>query len=102
MAPILKMVRAMRRLHTAGALKPLGDPARHAQTTMQWAIWTREQGFDEQGFARAFVEHAKKNIAAAGRKWTRELEQAVVGSTPQRWADIQQVMREAASPERAR
>lgn len=102
MAPIQDMVRALRRLHQRGALQGSSDVKSRAQTLMQWAIWTRDQRFDEAGFSRAFVEHAKQNIAAAGRKWTRELEQAVTAQTPRRWTDIQTLLREAASLEAAR
>lgn len=102
MGPIHQMVRAVRRLHKRGALGADSSAKSRAQTMLQWAIWTREQQFDEAGFSRAFVEHAKKNIAAAGRKWTRDLEQAVTALTPQRWADIQMLLREAATTEAAR
>jgi hypothetical protein len=88
------VVQASRTLHDAGTLTA-GKTDAYLNQARQWSIWTLEQRFDERGFRRAFVEHAKKNIAGAGRKWTRELEEAVTAQTPQRWADIQAILREA-------
>jgi hypothetical protein len=94
-APLARIGEAARRLYERGALSREADPKRYVQNLLQWVIWTQEQKFDEPGFRRAFVEHARKNIAGAGRKWTRELEQAVTALTPQRWTDIQSILREA-------
>lgn len=99
-APLARIGEAARRLFQRGALNRESDPRRYVQNLLQWVIWTREQRFDEPGFRRAFVEHAQKNIAGAGRKWTRELEQAITALTPQRWADIQAILREAETIQR--
>jgi hypothetical protein len=99
-APLARIGEAARRLYEKGALNREADSKKYVQNVLQWVIWTQEQRFDEQGFRRAFVEHAQKNIAGAGRKWTRELEQAVTAMTPQRWADIQAILREAGTIQR--
>ncbi len=63
-------------------------------------FWTREQGFDEAAFSRAFVDHSRKNIVAGGHRWTRELQQAVEAIAPGRWRDVQAVLAQAQAPRR--
>ncbi len=97
MPAIARIGEATRRLQARGALEQEGDPRAYAQQLLQWVIWTHEQRFDEQGFRRAFVEHARKNVAGAGRPWSRALEDAVSARVSRRWADMQAILREAAA-----
>ena len=99
-APMRKILQAARKLQEAGLLTPDSNPADYFHSIKQWALWTREQGFDVERFGKAFIEHTKKNFAAAGRQWTRQIEDAVLGIVPGRWGDILKVL-EAAAPEPA-
>jgi hypothetical protein len=94
--PIFKASHALRE---AGRLRPgAGDPRdaeSYVDDVRQWAIWTREQGFDERSYTRAFVEHARKNVEGAGTRWTRELEQAFGRLAPGQWQAVQLVLSEA-------
>jgi hypothetical protein len=101
---IERIFSASRTLRQAGELAPPpGDPSdavEYFDAVRQWAIWTREQSFDERGYTRAFIEHSRKNVEAAGRRWTSDLERAIGALTPARWSAIQLVLREAAKPSR--
>jgi hypothetical protein len=90
LAPIMAVSKA---LQADGRLHPDSDPAEYFHSIRQWALWTHEQGFKgEAAFAQAFIEHSKKNVTAAGRRWTPELEQAVRKLMPNRWRDISEVI----------
>lgn len=87
---------AARRLTARGALRPDLDPIAYGHALLQWSVWAHRERFDEAAYTRAFLEHGKKNIEGAGRKWTREIESGLRGLTPNRWRDIKQVLALAA------
>ncbi len=90
LAPIMIASKALKE---TGQLHPDTDPIQYLHTIRQWALWSHEQGFkNERDFADAFIEHSRKNVAAAGRQWTSELEQSVRRLLPNRWRDITQVL----------
>ena len=84
------VLRASKTLFDAGELTG-GSGGWYLHAVRQWAIWTLEQRFDEASFGRAFLDHAKKNVAAARRPWTRDLEGAVRRAVPGRWQDVRRV-----------
>lgn len=91
-APMKQIMAAANRLTAKGALKPDSNPASYADSIKQWALWTVEQKFDDKKFAEAFLGHARKNVEAAGQKWTKQIEDVVRQRTPNRWQDIVQVL----------
>jgi hypothetical protein len=93
--PIRRILHAAERLRQRGDLHPDGDPSAYVHSIRQWAIWTREQRFNEQTFGEALTEHTRKNLAAAGRPWTRELDAAIRSLVPNRWRDVQSVIGES-------
>jgi hypothetical protein len=96
MDPIDKIARAVVRLRERGRLEPdTEDASEYAHDMVQWSIWTFREGFDQRGFTRAFVAHVRKNFAAAGDPWTREMEQAVTALAPRRWTRIQTILQDA-------
>jgi hypothetical protein len=88
------VMQASQTLLDAGQLTG-GTGGSYLHQVRQWAIWTLEQRFDEAGFVRAFLEHARKNLESSGRRLTRELEAAVRQALPARWQDVQQVLNAA-------
>jgi hypothetical protein len=90
--PVKKIMAAANRLTSQGALKPDSTPAGYADSIKQWAIWTAEQRFNEKRFGEAFLGHTKKNVEAAGQKWSKQIEDVVRQRTPNRWQDIVQVL----------
>ncbi len=95
MGPTHRVFDAVDRLVARNALRPDSDPGEYEDALVQWSIWTLEKKFDEKSYARAFVDHARKNVTSGGRRWTSEIERAVSALTPARWQAIQQVLREA-------
>lgn len=94
-APVRRLMRAADRVRAADLLNPDSDPAGYLDSITQWAIWSVEQDLDLQGFETNFVEHTKKNLTAAGRQWTPDIEKLIRRVVPNRWSDIQQVLTEA-------
>jgi hypothetical protein len=95
-APMRSVLRASRRLRDAGALTPDSDPRSYFHSIRQWSVWTKEQSFDQKGYADAFVKHTRKNLEGAGGKWAPHMDQALRGVVPGRWRDIQRILAEAA------
>lgn len=94
-APLKNIMAAANRLNSSGALKPDSNPASYADSIKQWALWTVEQKFNDKKFGEAFLTHTKKNVEAAGQKWTRQIEDVVRQRTPNRWQDIVQILKTA-------
>jgi hypothetical protein len=90
-----RLLRAAHRLREAKALNPDTDPEDHYHSIVQWAIWAHAERFDERAFASAFTAYTRKNVSAAGHRWSREVEDAVREIVPNRWRDISRVLNEA-------
>jgi len=96
-----RILQASRELARSGLLRPDSDPAEYFNAIRQWALWADERGFNEGTFTSAFVDHSRKAIVEAGRQVTPAVERALRQLAPNRWRDIQLVLREAAQwPER--
>jgi hypothetical protein len=93
--PVRRVLQAAARVRDRGELNPDGDPNLYFHSVRQWAIWTVEQRFNERTFADALLEYTKKNVTAAGRRWTKEIETAARSIIPNRWRDVQRVLAEA-------
>jgi hypothetical protein len=89
------VMRAAKRVLDAGGLTPDSDPGQYFDAILQWSIWTKENGFDVKSFGEAFVDRTKKNFEAASQPWTKQIEQLVAGLVPNRWSDIERVLKEA-------
>jgi hypothetical protein len=100
MGPTHQILDVVDRLQAADALRPDSDPEEYKDALIQWSIWTLEKGFDERSYTRAFVDHARKNVQGAGRRWTADIEKAITALAPGRWAAIQRVLQEAVGPAR--
>jgi hypothetical protein len=91
-APASDVFQAGRLLKDTKFLQPQGDPTAYYHSLRQWSWWTREQKFNQATFTDAFVDFTRKNVGAAGRPWTREIEAYVRRNAPQRWSDITKVL----------
>jgi hypothetical protein len=94
-APMRNILKAGRQVFESGFLNPDSDPIAYMHSIKQWALWTHEKGFDQGSFTEAFIQHTKKNFEAADRDWNAQVEDAVRAVLPNRWNDIQQVLRTA-------
>ena len=97
-APAREILRASRRLQAANQLAPDSDPAEYFVSIRQWAIWVNEQRFTQPQYRGAFVERIKKDVAAMGKKWTKEIENGLTALTPHRWDEIVKILRAAGQP----
>ncbi len=93
-APLRDVMRVGQELYDAGLLNPDSDPESYAHSIVQWALWTELEDLDEDRFTESFLEHTRRNLEAAGRRWTDEIEDAVEALVPNRWQDIQRVLAE--------
>jgi hypothetical protein len=83
------------RLRELGRLAPDSDPEDYFHAIRQWAVWTVEERFDPKRFEDAFVQVTQRNYQAAGEAWTDDVEKALRSLAPNRWNDVQAVLREA-------
>ena len=90
------ILKASRLLNSQGQLNPDSDSDQYFHSIRQWAIWAEEEGYDEEAFVAAFIEHTRKNFEAAERQWTKEVEELVRSLVPNRWEDIQRILQDAA------
>ena len=88
--PILE---ASGRLHEQGALHPSNNPDDYFHSIRQWAIWVDEKDMDADEFEDAFVDHAGRNLTAAGQAWNEDVEEIVRDYAPGRWADVEAVLK---------
>jgi hypothetical protein len=94
-APMRRILDASQRLFDRGALTPDSDPDAYFHATRQWAVWTAQEGYDQQAFGEALVEQTKKNAEAAGYPWSDALDRLAHGMVANRWQDVVKVLDEA-------
>lgn len=96
-APVTRIFEASAALRDQGRLPPVaGDPSSqddYFEAVRQWAIWTREQGFDQATYTKAFIDHSRRNVESAGLAWTAAAESAFRALAPGRWEHVQAVLR---------
>ena len=92
--PIRGVLRAGREAAAAGKFHPDSDPKEYAETIQQYALWAKLGNWDQQKFAQMFLERSRKNAEAMNVKWTKQLEQALLGLAPNRWNDISMVLQQ--------
>jgi hypothetical protein len=93
--PIRSVLQAGRELAAGGRLHPDSDPQEYANDIRQYALWSKLENWGEPKFSEMFLEHTKKNAQAMKVKWTKQMEQAVLGLAPGRWRDVAMVLEEA-------
>ena len=87
------IIDASQQLYDRGALHPSGDPEDYFHSIRQWAVWAEEKDMDAEEFEDAFVEHAERNITAAGQAWNADVEEVVREYAPGRWEDVEAVLK---------
>jgi hypothetical protein len=100
-APLKQILQAGRTLAEKGKLHPDSEPNAYADSIRQYAVWSKQEGWDQTKFGDEFIGRTKKNAEARNVKWTPVIEQALRGAIPGRWADITQVLNVAQSWQKA-
>ena len=89
----MEVAEAAHALRDAGALVPDGGSAdSYAHSIAQWAVWTREKGFDRASFETAFLEHSRQNVLERGYEWTDAVARQARQLIPGRWEDVRRVL----------
>lgn len=86
---------AAARIRDRVGLNADSDPTEYFHAIRQWSIWTAAERFDAGGFADALVTTTRRTIEDAGGAWSDEMERQVRRLAPNRWTDVQKVLREA-------
>jgi hypothetical protein len=100
--PLARVMEAGKRVLDAGGLTPDTQLDTYYPSITQWAIWTREKGFDMESFGEAWLGHVRKNAEQSGQPFTEELARIVQERVPGRWRDIQKILEEADGIARSR
>jgi hypothetical protein len=100
-APLKQVLQAGRVLAEKGKLHPDSEPNAYADSIRQYAVWSKQEGWDQKKFGDEFVDRTKKNAEARNVKWTPVIEQALRSAIPGRWGDITQVLNLAQSWQKA-
>ena len=96
--PMSRVVLSAHRVWKANALRPDSNPAAYVDSIKQWAVWTVDQKFNQKTFTDAFVGHTRKNVEAAGQKWSSQAEDMIRKASPNRWNDIAKILKGAGLP----
>jgi cell wall-associated NlpC family hydrolase len=91
--PMRRIMRAANQLATASKLHPDSSIAGYATSIKQYAVWTRLEGWNRDAFFKNFVERTRKNALAMKQPWTDAVESQVKKLLPNRWDDIQAVLK---------
>jgi hypothetical protein len=83
-----RILHAARMIRDAGGLHPNTPSRSYYHSVVQWAVWTRRQGYDRARFQSAFLAHARENFARAGRPWSRSSADEVRALVHDRWRDV--------------
>lgn len=91
--PMRHIMRAANQLAAAGKLHPDSSPAAYATSIKQYAVWTRIEKWNRDAFFKNFLERTKKNALAVKQPWSDAVEAQVKKLLPNRWDDIQAVLK---------
>jgi hypothetical protein len=91
-ADLRLVLQAGRKLAEDGKLHPDSEPNAYADSIRQYAVWSQQEGWDQNQFADNFVERTKKNAELKNVQWTPQIEAALRAAVPGRWSDITQVL----------
>jgi hypothetical protein len=74
---------------------PDSDPKAYTDAILQYALWSKLEGWSQEQFTQHFVERTKENADALHVKWSKEMEGALRAAAPGRWKDISEMIQEA-------
>jgi len=98
--PMRFISRAGEQMQEKKLFHPIADPKAYMDAIVQYALWSKLEGWNQEQFTQHFVERTKENADALRVKWTKEMENALRAAAPGRWTDISEMHREAAELEK--
>lgn len=94
-APVRNVLDAAKQLNQLGLLPPDSDPTAYFHSITQWAVWAEEEDLEQDSFTDAFVDHTRKQVEAAGNRWTDQFDNVLRGAAPARWQNITRILEAA-------
>jgi hypothetical protein len=79
---------------------PDSDPKAYTDAILQYALWSKLEGWNQEQFTQHFVDRTKENADALHVKWSKEMEGALRAAAPGRWKDISEMIQEGADLEK--
>jgi hypothetical protein len=98
--PMRFISRAGEQMQEKKLFHPDSDPKAYMDAIVQYALWSKLEGWNQEQFTSHFVARTKENADALHVKWTSEMENALRAAAPGRWTDISEMHREAAELEK--
>jgi len=98
--PMRFISRAGEQMQEKKLFHPDSDPKAYMDAIVQYALWSKLEGWNQEQFTQHFVERTKENADALRVKWTKDMENALRAAAPGRWTDISEMHREAAELEK--
>jgi hypothetical protein len=98
--PMRFISRAADQMEQKKAFHPDSDPKAYMDAILQYALWSKLEGWNQEQFTSRFVERTKENADALGVKWTKDMENALRAAAPGRWNDISEMQHEASDLEK--
>lgn len=87
-----RVLQAALKLSTAGRLNPDSNPKLYVESIKQYAVWTELEHWDFQRFSDAWRSMTEKQMKAAKRPYTAQMDAALKSAAPGRWRDIQAIL----------
>jgi hypothetical protein len=100
--PAREVLTAIDRLYRAGKLHPDIEVPQYLDAIRQYAVWSRQENWDEKAFTENWIERTRKNAQNLNVKWTRDMEKSLRSAAPGRWSDIGPALEMANNMERVR
>jgi hypothetical protein len=93
--PMRFVSRAGQQMEQKKAFHPDSNPKAYSEAILQYALWSKLEGWSQEQFTQHFVERTKENADALHVKWTGDMEKALRAAAPGRWKDISEMLQEA-------
>jgi hypothetical protein len=93
--PMRFISRAGEQMQEKKLFHPDSDPKAYTDAILQYALWSKLEGWNQEQFTSHFVQRTKENADALHVKWTNEMENALRAAAPGRWKDISEMLSEA-------
>jgi hypothetical protein len=100
--PVRYILAGVDYLKARNQLHPDIELPEYLDAIRQYAIWSKQEKWDQKLFTENWIERTRKNAQNLKVKWTKDMEKTLREAAPGRWRDISQSLEVATYAERAR
>jgi hypothetical protein len=100
-APLRFLSGAAAQMSKANQFHPDSDPNAYKNAILQYALWSKLEGWGQQQFTQNFIDRTKQNADSLHVPWTKQMEDALTAAAPGRWRDITEMTTQAQALEKA-